>query len=159
MNTHTLYICNAALHAVIDQDARLVHLFKVPGGKIAPSAILAREMVEGLLKPGFDGETLSLCAYGLLKVIEYVDRTSKPDTSDKAKAARVARLVRSMGFRDDLVRILHRFTYGGIGEHAGEQAVFEARALEQLGRAHALYGREVHGNTNDACERITAAMV
>jgi hypothetical protein len=155
---HNLYIHSAGIHAVIDDEARLIHLYRLPGSKIAPGAIVAREMVERLLKPGFDGETLSLCAYGLLKVIEFVERTSRSDTSDRTKARRVARLVRSMGFRDDLVRILNRFVRGEIGECTGEQSVFEAKALEQLGRAHQLYGWAGHDNTNDACERIIAAM-
>ena len=159
MTLHTLYIRNAAMHAVIDQDARLLHLFKVPGGRIVSGSIIATELVEGLLQPGFDGERLGLCAWGLMRVMEYVDRTSRPATSDKSKAARVRSMVRSMGFRDDIIRALIALQQGQ--RLSGERGEFQRRVVEQLAQAQNLYGWAGLTTTDDAIdsgERIIAAM-
>lgn len=160
MTLHTLYIRNAAVHAIIDQDARLLHLFKVPGGRIVSGSIITTELVEGLLQPGFDGERLSLCAWGMLRVMEYVERTSRPATSDKAKAARVRSIVRSMGFRDDVIRALIALQQGQT--LTCERGEFQRRVVEQLAQAHRLYGwagMTTSDDTIDRGERIIAAMV
>ena len=120
---------------------------------------MAREMIDGLFDPGFDGDTLRVCGFGLMRAIEYIERTSKPTTSAKSKARRLSKIVRSGGgFKQEMIRTLNRLASDRLYECVGEQRVVATHVLEHLLTAHERYGWMVSGCTYEQLDAGQARM-
>ena len=139
MRLHTLYLSVPRLHALVDDDARLIYLYRVAGHRIESGAIMGRSMTGGMLSPGFDGESLKLDAWSLMRVIDFIDRTSRPATSDASRARRFRGLVEASGLRAEQLAALRRVTRDEPVHTTGEQAVFDRFVTAQLWAAHLRY--------------------
>lgn len=159
IRAHVMYFSAPRIHAMLDDHGTLMHLYRVPGHRIESGAIVARCMTDGLLSHGFDGDVLRLDASSILRVLDYIDRTSRPGTSDKSKARRFRGLVESAGYRREMLAVLRRLSRDEIGTMTGEQAVFERYVLAQLWETHLRHSMiPVEEDAGERCAQSIEAM-